>query len=153
MEDGFQIIIYIVLGIIYFVFSILGESKNKKKPQAKKVPKASTQISPNNSREASLQKILREIQAERNMQGKQTTYDENRSEDFFQDNYAEKFERGEIFDRSKHPNFEKIKIKSQLSEEKRTTTPRRVNPYQKLLKQKDAAKQAFIVSEIFSRKF
>lgn len=167
MEDGFQIIIYIVLGIIYFVFSILGESKDKKKPapknkntrslqdilqQLNQNPASNTQ-NPQQNREASLQNLLKEIQAERNTQKQSGDFDENNSEDFYQDEFARKFEQGEVFDRSKRTNFDKIKIKSNLIEEKRVVTPRKANPYQKLLKQKGAAKQAFILSEIFNRKF
>ncbi len=169
MENNFQIIIYIILGIIYFVFSILGENKNKKKPQPKKqTPKSLQDIlaqlnqSPeananlpqaNQNREISLQNLLREIQAERNAQSKQLEVDENNSEEFFRDDYARRFEQGETFDNTKHPDFTKIKMKSNLIEEKRTTIVRKTNPYQKLLKQKNAAKQAFIFSEIFNRKF
>jgi hypothetical protein len=179
MEDSFQIFIYIALAAVYFFFSLSG-SKDKKTPPKKVSEPAqkslqdilreiqgnftpaptttSTSTSsafntkPKQPSAKSLQELLDEIKAEQRAANL-----EERAEDFEEDVFDSRFRSD--FESGKNVDWDnRIKIdhpkKPELDSDNRHLSPKK-NPsaFRKILRNKASLKQAFILSEIFNKKF
>ncbi len=169
MENFFQILIYIIIIAVY-LFS--GTSKKKPaKPSPKEAQKSlqdimkdlqtnstskpiaqvSSTSQPNTPSGKSLQELLDEIKAER--RGKNL---EERAEDFEEDifdaSFTSDFESGKQVDWDTRIKRDRPKKAEEISD-KKMSPKNKPSAYRKLLKDKATLKQAFILSEIFQKKF
>ncbi len=164
MEDYIQVIFYIIIAFLYLVSSLAGGKKKKKNiPQPK-----SRKAQPNQSTnpEASLEDLFKKMlqpqpQAEvqeplKKLETPEPSSSFDAESSFFQEWQAEK----EEMEREATSMDDVIQdIEKNIASSKKaihTTSkeaPRKGNEYQKLFADKDSLKRAFIMSEIFNRKF
>lgn len=161
MEDFGATIFYIILGIIYFIFSLAsGGNKKKKKPQPKRPnnPQAKTQ---NSSFEDLLSQISQEYQKQQPSQSQQQytqpKYETLETLESYDDYYEEEGHTEMEDYKTALSSEERNQVLKDIMDkrDKQTkksikTTPSR---YKKMFQNPETVKDAFIMSEIFKRKF
>lgn len=154
-EEFFQIVFWVIVAVIYIISAVSGG--NKKKTVNKRPSKPRLDQSNQKPKTRSLEDILREIQSERNQEQKPT------SSSFSFTEQDSSFNQGKFYDDTSNKEFnpapmevDESYIKKAKKRLKQTETKKRKkgeNVYRKMFDDPKSVKNAFIMSEIFKRKF
>ncbi|NJL15294.1 MAG: hypothetical protein HC913_21335 [Microscillaceae bacterium] len=166
--EGIGQFIFWALVIIYYLFSSLTSKKEVKKVPPTTQPTQKSVNPATGSTPRTLSDILREIQEQRKSPSAQVSEESESGgfksetgafssessvfkEEFRQDNFSweEKgfaWEENSSFKPTPEPTIQSVSSKKKV-------TPRKVNPFREMFKDRESVRRAFIASEIFNRKF